>query len=64
MDVTIEHPPVSAPLPLRCKCGHVWSAALPGDAPVQIWLTALQMLRCPQCGKGPKALVIMAQNDE
>ena len=59
-----ETSPPPLPLPLRCKCGHEWTNPLPGDAPVQIWLTALQMLRCPQCGKGPKALVIMAQNDE
>jgi len=43
--------------PVHCTaCKHEWLAQTVVDAPISVWTSSIQALRCPECGAGPKKI--------
>jgi DNA-directed RNA polymerase subunit RPC12/RpoP len=45
--------------PLRClSCHHEWIGELVMDAPANVVIASMRVLRCPNCGAGWKRVVL------
>jgi DNA-directed RNA polymerase subunit RPC12/RpoP len=48
------------PRPFRCgACGHEWVGELVTDCPFDVAIAAMNAVRCPACGKGPRKIFIV-----
>ena len=51
--------PVFIPLRCACKaCGHRWDDWQPSYVPVATWVAHIKTIRCPQCGKGGRSVLL------
>lgn len=51
--------PTWEPLWLRCKeCHHEWDDWQPCHVPIRVWTTHIRLIRCPNCGRGSRALLM------
>ena len=54
--------PTWEPIWLRCKpCGHCWDDWQPNNVPAKTWIAHCRTYRCPECGKGPRAILLRSQ---
>lgn len=52
----VNTPPSSQPMPISCKCGHVFAEHLLTNVDVRVWLAQIKTMHCPKCGGGYRKL--------
>lgn len=53
----MSNEPTFVPMWVRCEpCGHMWNAWQPSGVPIRVWVLWVRLVRCPQCGAGPRKL--------